>query len=243
MEHAGHSSQQTQATALNVNMRVDPSPPRAGEPARLSLVVAKQAVGDPLTAFDLLHDRLLHLLIVSDDLSRFEHLHPRLREGVFEIAYTFGQAGGFKLWVEAKPRGLPQILAAFRIRVEPGRDLAPQIDEPVDYRVSLIASQQSSPHEEVLLRFRIEHPDGRPVEDLESLMAAGGHCVVVSEDLRNFLHVHPVEEVEQNWHGGPEVAFATRFPEAGRYKIWGQFQRSGVLITAAFEHHVGAGHH
>jgi hypothetical protein len=96
MEHAGHSGQPTQATALNVNLHVEPSRPKAGEPARLSLVVTEQAVGEPLTAFDLLHDRLLHLVIVSDDLSRFEHVHPRLREGVFEIPHTFGQTGAFQ---------------------------------------------------------------------------------------------------------------------------------------------------
>jgi hypothetical protein len=36
-------------------------------------------------------------------------------------------------------------------------------------------------------------------------MAAGGHSVIISSDLKEFLHVHPMEEVGANWRGGPDI--------------------------------------
>jgi hypothetical protein len=34
--------------------------------------------------------------------------------------------------------------------------------------------------------------------------------------------------------GGPDVIFHTNFPEPGQYKLWGQFQHKGRIITASF---------
>ena len=67
-----------------------------------------------------------------------------------------------------------------------------------------------------------------------TLMGAGGHCVIISGDAREFLHVHPLEEVGHDWRGGPEVAFQATFPRAGPYRIWGQFQHKGEVLTESF---------
>ncbi|MFL6404202.1 MAG: hypothetical protein ACJ71M_12075 [Nitrososphaeraceae archaeon] len=73
---------------------------------------------------------------------------------------------------------------------------------------------------------------GRPITNLEPLMAAEGHSVIISGDLKEFLHVHPTEEVDLNWHGGPDISFKISFPKPGLYKAWGQFQHQGIVITA-----------
>jgi hypothetical protein len=54
-------------------------------------------------------------------------------------------------------------------------------------------------------------------------MAAGGHCVIIDADAREFLHVHPAEEVDDiaNWRGGPSVSFIANFPKPGLYRAWG----------------------
>jgi hypothetical protein len=59
--------------------------------------------------------------------------------------------------------------------------------------------------------------------DLEPLMGAGGHSVIISSNLQEFLHVHPIEEVESNWKGVPHISFRTIFPKSGLYKTWGLF--------------------
>ena len=86
---------------------------------------------------------------------------------------------------------------------------------------------------DVDIAFSISDVSGRPITNLEPLMAAGGHSVIISSDLREFLHVHPTEEVGTNWRGGPDISFKTSFPKPGLYKASGQFQHQGRVITAA----------
>jgi hypothetical protein len=47
---------------------------------------------------------------------------------------------------------------------------------------------------------------------------------------------HAAKPVEK---GGPDVMFHTEFPKAGLYKVWGQFQHKGKIITAPFVVKVG----
>jgi hypothetical protein len=65
-------------------------------------------------------------------------------------------------------------------------------------------------------------------------MGAGGHSVIISSDIQDFLHVHPTDEVEPNWKGGPHIYFRTSFPKPGLYKAWGQFQHKDKIIMADF---------
>jgi hypothetical protein len=82
--------------------------------------------------------------------------------------------------------------------------------------------------------FSISDASGNPIIDLEPLMGAGGHSVIISSDIQEFLHVHPTDEVEPNWKGGPNVSFRASFPKPGLYKAWGQFQHKGKIMMADF---------
>jgi hypothetical protein len=243
MEHASsHSRLQVPAgTTYNINLQVD-TPPKAGEVTQLSFAVTEQKAGDPLQRFELLHDRLMHLIIVDESLSYFEHVHPALQTDVFLLSHVFPVEGRYKLWAEVKPADGEPVLAAFRLNVAAGRSRAPKGEPPAEsrYRVRLNPSSRAPLHEPVELVFEVADSAGRPVTDLEPLMAAGGHCVVISSDLRDFVHVHPVEEVDPTWRGGPRVRFLTSFHRPVLHKIWGQFQHGGELITAGFEIEVHA---
>ena len=87
--HHNHHSPQSKTTVTssmvsplvnyNVNVQFDPATPQAGKPTRLSLVVTEQKVGEPIKQFDIIHDKLMHLIIVNkEDLSHFAHIHPKL---------------------------------------------------------------------------------------------------------------------------------------------------------------------
>jgi hypothetical protein len=259
--HHQHSSSPPETTATsmitaitnyNVNVQFDPATPQAGKPTNLSLIVTEQKVGEPIKQFDIVHDKLLHLIIVNrDDLSHFTHIHPKLDKetGIFHIAHTFAKAGRYKMWIDAKPSGGMQILTAFAFNVEGQPVHSPAnitsdmtfvkevVTDGQSYQVTLDFQRDNlGVGRNTKMTFEIRDAERKPVSNLEPLMAAGGHCVIIDANGREFLHVHPAEEVDDvaSWRGGPSVSFLANFPKPGLYRAWGQFQHEGRLLTADF---------
>ena len=224
------------------------------------MVITEQKVGEPINQFDIIHDKLMHLIIVnSEDLSHFAHIHPKLHKetGIFHITHTFAKAGKYKMWVDVKPKGgIQQILTAFAFNVEGQPVHTPaSIAHEQTRAKNVVADGQSyqiilncQPERlvagrNVKMTFEITDANGNPIRNLQPLMAAGGHCVIIDADAREFLHVHPAEEVDNpaSWRGGPSVSFLANFPKPGLYRAWGQFQHEGRLLTADFTFEVVAG--
>jgi hypothetical protein len=263
-DHQQHSTQPKTTTTLtatyNVNVQFDPATPQAGKPTHLTLIVTEQKVGEPINQFDVIHDKLMHLIIVnSEDLSHFAHIHPKLTKetGIFHITHTFARAGKYKMWIDAKPKGGTQILTAFAFNVEGQPVHSPAaiaheqtrvknvVVDGQSYQVILNCKpEQLVSGRNVKMTFEIRDANGKPISNLEPLMAAGGHCVIIDADAREFLHVHPAEEITEDvagWRGGPSVSFLANFPKPGLYRAWGQFQHEGRLLTADFTFEVVAG--
>ena len=243
----------------NVNVQFDPATPQAGKPTHLKLIVTEQKVGEPIKNFDIIHDELMHLMIVnSEDLSHFAHIHPKLNKetGVFSIVHTFAKAGKYKMWIDAKPKGRIQVLTAFPFNVEGQSVHSPAnitsdktfvkeiMTDGQSYQVTLdFQPEKLGVGMDTKMTFEIRDANGKPISNLEPLMAAGGHCVIISADGHEFLHVHPAEELDDiiSWRGGPSVSFLANFPKPGLYRAWGQFQHEGRLLTADFTFEVVAG--
>jgi hypothetical protein len=246
-------------TNYNVNVQFDPATPQAAKPTHLSLMVTEQKVGEPIKQFDIIHDKLMHLIIVnSEDLSHFAHVHPKLDKetGIFNIVHTFAKAGKYKMWIDTKPKGGIQILTAFTFNVE-GQPVHSPVNITSDkaflrevvidgrrYQISLSCQPEHLVADRnIKMTFKISDANGKPISNLEPLMAAGGHCVIIDADVREFLHVHPAEEIHDasSWRGGPSVSFLASFPKPGLYRAWGQFQHEGKLLTADFTFELVAG--
>jgi hypothetical protein len=253
MEHSQHHQQQQQnhhqepiSNQYSVNLHFDSIVPKAGIKTGLTISITEKS-GIPIREFELVHDKLMHLIIVGEDLSYFAHIHPTLAgtDGNFTINHMFPESGTYKLWVDFKPKGRNQTLITFIVNVKglpTHKPVMPVYDgvyikESSDrnYRINL-----KLPQEEIIAKrdtdivFSITDASGDPIIDLEPLMGAGGHSVIISSDIQEFLHVHPTDEVEPNWKGGPNISFRTSFPKPGLYKAWGQFQHKGKLIMADF---------
>ena len=269
--HHNHRSPQSKTTVTspmvsplvnyNINVQFDPATPQAGKPTRLSLVVTEQKVGEPIKQFDIIHDKLMHLIIINkEDLSQFAHIHPKLdREtGIFHIAHTFAKAGKYKMWIDVRPKDeMQQILTAFAFNVEGEPIHSPTKIAHEQTRIKNVHAQGQSylialncePEQivagrDIKMTFEIKDANGKPITNLEPLMAAGGHCVIIDADSLEFLHVHPAEEIAEDvasWRGGPSISFLANFPKPGLYRAWGQFQHEGRLLTADFTFEVVAG--
>jgi len=80
-------------------------------------------------------------------------------------------------------------------------------------------------HTKTMMFFKVKPGDG-----LEKYLGAWGHMLAASDDLIDMIHTHPFLA-----DGGPEIQFNVIFPRAHTYRVWVQFQRSGVVNTAYFD--------
>lgn len=193
------------------------------------------ADGHPRRAFDLEHERRMHLIVARRDLTGFQHLHPRMDEdGTWSAAVRLDAAGSYRVFADFSADGEPVTLAS-DLRVDGPADLralpAPAATAVSDggYDVRLDAGH-ARPGEEAELRFAVTK-DGRPVKT-EPYLGAGGHLVALREGDLAFLHVHPTE------HDARGVGFAATFPTAGAYRLFLQFRAGGSVQTVAFTQEV-----
>jgi hypothetical protein len=205
----------------------------------LRLGIRDPGTGAPVDAFTEVHERLLHLFIVSRDLSFFAHEHPERTKDGFELRRALGP-GVYMLIADFMPSaGTPQMVQ--RTIVTPGYAGSPfaagpeldldMSDKTVDgVRVRLGAGPIRAARESVL-RFSVsDAASGRPLTDLEPYLGAPGHLLLVNGDLTRALHAHPTAAITS----GPDVAFDVLVPAPGFYKLWLQIQRKGKVITAPF---------
>jgi hypothetical protein len=74
-----------------------------------------------------------------------------------------------------------------------------------------------------------------PFKGLEQYLGAWGHMLAASSDLIDMIHAHPAwEDIQEH------VQFNVIFPRPGIHRIWVQFQRQGIVNTAAFSVPVSA---
>jgi len=208
---------------------------------------ARFFVRDPRTLarvrrFDLVHERVFHLFVISQDLAYFAHIHPALHhDGSLDVDIELPRPGVYQLIADFLPAGgSPQLLQKSIVTAgytgplvaAPvlARDTADKIVR--DTRVKLTMPDPIAGREQ-LITFDLEDAaTGAPVSDLEPYLGAAGHLLLVSADLAIAAHSHPVAEISK--HSGPTVVFQTLFPRAGDYRMWVQFQRRGEVLTSSF---------
>ncbi len=105
-QHEKHDTHKADKTAaLNVKLHTKPKKIQAGEPTILRFQLT-DAKGEPFTDLMVHHDRILHVLIVSENLQTIGHIHPEdfesrdimaELEGVWTVHFTFPVAGRYIL--------------------------------------------------------------------------------------------------------------------------------------------------
>jgi hypothetical protein len=193
--------------------------------------------GTPIKDFEVEHEKLMHLIVVSKDLSYFNHLHPDYKgDGKFSVKSNFPKGGEYKLYADFVPKESSKVVKAEEVKVEGPEETPNPLKEETltkvidDQKVTLSFDHLMAGMESILT-FNIKDAQTQePVSDLQPYLGAIGHVVIISGDTNTYLHVHPVDEKAS----GPNAKFMTSFPESGVYKIWGQFQRNGKVFTVPF---------
>ncbi len=231
-----------------LDLRMQPRAAKAGESVDLHVAVLEASSRERVTDFNTLQDQRLHLIVVSQDLADFAHVHPEQRaDGSWTTTYPLRRPGLYRAFVKFSPfGGLPQVMggsfatAGFAgdfttsvARLEPDRTFVRAVGNTT---IRMSASPAIAGGVTAKLLYEASS-GGRPVTDLEPYEGAFGNVVVLSEDALDFLRAEPMEGVpadEIDPHGGPALRFNVTFPRAGRYRTWFQFKRAGVVWTVPF---------
>lgn len=216
-------------------LRADDRTFDAGRPNEVAFTIVGPD-GAPLQDYELLHDRELHLVVVSRDLARFVHVHPtRDAQGVWSVDLPALPAGGYRAYADFQPVDAEQITLGIDLTV-PGRVPVPKpltesrTTEVDGYEATLDGQPEPGDASEITITVR---RDGEVVTT-EPYLGAAGHLVAIRDGDLAYLHVHPLDDEP----AGP-VRFAVDAPSVGTYGLYFDFAVDGTVRTAAFTLLVG----
>jgi hypothetical protein len=160
-------------------------------------------------AFDVSHERRMHLIVVRRDLAGFQHLHPvRRADGVWAVRLRLPAGGVYRAFADFVVDGRKLTLGVDLFAAGPAHPL-PAADPGVPVTLDRDGG-------------RLEFSAGAPVG---RYLGARGHLVVLRAGDLAYLHTHAEED---------ELAFETEFPSAGTYRLFLQFRSGGAVRTAEF---------
>jgi hypothetical protein len=237
----------------------NPAQIAAGQPVTISFtpkVIGKETED---VALDLQHEKKIHLIVVSDDLSYFEHIHPDYQaDGSYQIKVLgrgqnysngpgknetkFENGGDYFLFADYKPTGGSHQVEKVPVKI------AGTAKSPVSFKADKLSGTSGNYSVELnvtggnLITGTQLHIAGTVLKDgkqidattLEDYLGAKAHMVVISLDEKEYLHVHP--DVADG-----RFDLNTTFKKRGIYRGWIQFQSDGKVYTIDFVMNVKEG--
>ncbi|MEG3856762.1 hypothetical protein [Microcoleus sp. Z1_C4] len=209
-------------------------------PVKLSIDVQDSA-GKAIANFDTFQENLMHLIVVSDNLQFFSHLHPTYKgNGSFEVEANFPRSGSYTLFSDYKTSGQKEQVSVMKKQVAGGNLPAAAIDFYStqtfgDTKANLAFPQPKvKTGEEVTLIFNLQQKsDNRPVTDLQRYLGERSHLVILKQSSpltkADYIHAHAMKDSPDG-----QVQFMTSFSQPAKYKLWGQFNRNGKSVIADF---------
>jgi heavy metal-binding protein len=217
---------------FHLDLDVSPKPVKVNELAHLTFEVFDPWKFNPVKKFTTVHEKLFHAFIVSRDLQFFVHDHPVWKDDAFHYEIRLPKPGMYRVLGDFYPEAATPQLVNTTFYVAGTEPPAP----------ALVADYTEKQADNLKVAFSVapEHPIAgvtaqmrftlAPGDGLEKYLGAWAHMLVASEDLIDMMHTHPFLA-----DGSPELQFNLIFPRPGTYRVWAQFQRSGVVNTVHFD--------
>ncbi len=209
----------------------------------------KDDQGNTLKNFNVVHEKVMHFIMVRKDLQQFQHIHPQFNKtsGEFSVQVTFAADGDYRMFADFTPLVGQMKSDGERLPVTLFQDIV--VGNLAKYKpqsiggterakifngYSIIMTASSEPlasQNDLEITFEIKK-GGKPVTNLQEYLGALGHTVILKEGNLRFIHAHPTQSANVTQNG--KIIFMITFPEAGNYKLFSQFQREGMIITSDF---------
>ncbi|SEG78027.1 hypothetical protein SAMN05444920_104556 [Nonomuraea solani] len=187
--------------------------------------------GKPVTAYQVEHDKKMHLIVASRDLTSFQHVHPEMApDGTWSVKLAVPKAGSYRAFADfvtnEKLTLGADLQAAGDYRPEPLPHVS-RVSAVDDYTVNLAGNIVPGQQSKLTLTV---NKGGEPITDLEPYLGAYGHLVALRAGDMAYLHVHP----EKGDKAGPEITFYAEAPSRGDYRLFLDFKHDGKVRTASF---------
>jgi hypothetical protein len=227
-----------------------PTTVQAEQSFQLTLDLLEADGETPVTEFDEVHTKLLHLILVSEDLTQFLHVHPDYQEdGRFVLEDASLPTGArYIAFADFTPTGEHQQVLRLNLSTEAAQNASPVLVAdagaqevtvgPLKIALNLLGDLSAGVEQS--LNFHIvDAATGMPLDTLDEYLGAAGHLVIVDEPAETYLHTHPAGHDMEAMGDmtimyGPDLEFMTEFPSTGLYKMWLQVQYQGEVYTAPF---------
>ena len=214
------SAQTTGDAAVEARLATEPTNLQPGDVATLRFALIDG--GRPVENFERHHGRKLHVVLISEDMQVFGHVHPQdfgksITDGEAEVRFAFPRAGRYLASADALTQAGPYSVKFMLEVAAPTPSRLP----PVSAHASLVvveAAEGDIHTAPVLLdaagptlgyevsvsrpaNIRAREPttftwrltrEGIPITDLRLFLEAAMHLAVVKDDLGHFLHGHGV---------------------------------------------------
>lgn len=203
--------------------------------------------GKKLTDLKVVHEKLIHVIVVRTDLNQFQHVHPEFNSenGIFTIKnLTFQNTGAYRLYFDFTPseEGATKVTLTENIQVgdstnNPKLNLvltpSPQTVDKFVVRLKNLDNKQTfKSGQETKVTFHIDGKNNAPIEHVENYLGAKGHLVILKEGTLEYLHVHPEEKKLTSIYN--DIPFFVTFPEAGKYKLFLEFKHWGKVYHVPY---------
>lgn len=219
--------------SVEVQIASEPKIITANNPALFIISVTESGENISL---EIVHTMKMHLLVVNEELTWFDHLHPEKQaDETYYVAETFPSAGKYLFFIDYKPVDHPASVSMKSIEVK-GNQLAqiPKTKSKLtavvdDYTISLLNGDDLKTNTAQSLEFSIEK-EGKILaeKDIELYLGANAHIVMISQADKDFLHIHPMSEERF------PIYAKTYIKKEGLYRMWVQFKTEGEIHTADF---------
>jgi len=213
----------------------------------------------PIRRYELDMTKYLHLVVVSDDLRTFLHLHPTLSpDGHFRLDQRFPRAATYHLYADGEPGGLGQQVFRYDVTVgAPHADSARSLSRTGKvvragpYTVALDTTNLRAGRENAVVIHVRER--NAAAKTLRPYLGAPAHAVFINTRDLTYVHVHPMPlgsgpvdatamTASMDMRAMPSTRGATVSPdmmlhvavrEPGPYRLWREFRgRRGVYVAA-----------
>ncbi len=181
------------------------------------------------------HEKKMHFILVRDDMTNFQHLHPEYSSNKWSVSTTVVEQGNYQVYVDVEPVEEEPVTLRVPVTIGgttenaqapvPNADMSAQ-SKGIKTVLETDGSLKTNEHE--TLTFTLTQA-GSPVATIDPYLGAFGHVVLLRHsDADDYIHVHPITETAPT---DGKVSFEAQFPTKGRYTLYAQFNVDGEVKT------------